>query len=598
MGHNQVTNSELVAFADDVVMVTSAEDADTAVAATKGLVDLMKQELARVGLTMSEGKLKFMMKSFEERSTINWGGQERNLESQMKILGVVFDKDGKFSGQISELETKAMNLTREYHSLVYSSLCFDLRKMLACTIIMPKLLYGANAWLDKTNRHDRNTLERVTRIIGKIITGAPSQAGKAAAAVMSKMLPFHLLAKGKALLQKELSALNVRMEATVVNWGHPSSWRVRDFGTTIETNEQAKEVGADIYLYTDGSRFADEDGVHVGSAVIELIDLLDGDVSLQTVSSCKLGDQSTVFEAEMVAIKEAAKHAASYQPGTKVAIMTDSLSALMAIKNPTPGSKLTIYCQVMIDEARAKGISLSLHHVRAHVGILGNENADAVAKLSATAGSSLNVPVSRSTLKRKIRDRLYEEYNSWYDRCSGRTVKLFFDGPFDPQLKRAKIDYETAAFYSGHAWNLESMRFGYEGAQQRCRCGELQTTVHALTECSLYMAENLQVAGASGIPIEEFIRPWTELSKHPRIHDYVYARARGLNERLKIDNLPHCEIESLTNALRRLNLREDADLDEPLRDESEEWPLYSDDFLSAFDVKVLWHLDVEWAKWW
>lgn len=593
------TTNELVAFADDVVVVSAARKDNWSTGVAENLIESMKNELAKVGLTMSETKLKFMMRGSAQTSKIVWKGSERDLEESMKILGVTFGRDNDFDKHVTEMEQKAAQFVRDFNSLIYSGLPFERRQTLAKTMMIPSLLYGAQTWYPKTKRDQRQTLERMTRVVGKVVTGAPENAGKAAVALMSKMLPFHLQVRAKSLLHDELQRAKERMEATAVDYGHPSTWKQRTFGATIDTDELVRLVNADVYLFTDGSRFTDDDGTHVGAAVVEVVPLDDETESIQTVVACKLGESNTVFEAEMTAIKEAALKAASYPPGKKVAIMTDSLSSLCAIKSPTPRSKLTIACQKAIDATREKGIELTLHHVKAHVGVSGNESADAAAKHSATTGDMCVVPKSRTTMKRKIEQTLYDQFDMWYKSDkSGRTIKQFFDGPFDPALKKAKIAVHTAAFYSGHSWNLESMRFGYKGAQVNCRCGPPQSTVHVLTNCKLYMAENIRAAQAAGISIDEFLRPWQELKNHSNFHWYVNSRALPLSRQLMIDNLPHCEMESLRRAFYRLSTAEDSDLPEEPLEEPDQWPPHSDRFLSAFDVKTRWHVDVEWKKWW
>lgn len=586
------TKSELIAFADDVVLVTSACNTNRVRNRGQSLVKTMNTELSKVGLTLSMDKLRFMMKNFPEGSTINWNGEERPLEPTMKILGITFSQEGNFHRHIQLMEDKANDLFKQYSPLIYGGLSHHCRRQLALGTIAPKLNYGAQVWCDRLDRRDNLALERITRLIGKMVTAAPYHAGKATVALLSKALPFHLNCRFKFEYSKTTSSMKSRdeLEKTLTNrdHAHPSTWKVREFQSTAETTNAVANINADLYLFTDGSRFDDDGGTRVGAAVVALRGDPNDVSSAETIQLLKLTDKNTVYQAELLAIKHAALEAEKSAPGTKVAILTDSLSSLQAIKQPTPSSKLVVECQEVIDRVNSKGVSLTLHHVKAHIGIPGNESADAAAKLAATEGDLVQLQTPQSVVKSDLKRNLYQVYENWFNYLGAASAKEFFDGPLDPKLKRAKVTPATTTFYSGHGWNLSSLRYDYRGAGANCSCGQKQTSKHVMFDCPKYMGDNIAAARRVGISQVDFASPWSELRTHPRLHDLVHDRAQHLNRRLREDNFPYVAVRDLSLSLSKLRLKDKEDNVYPEETRCN-LPIHSDRHLSEFDARKGWY---------
>lgn len=586
------TKNELVAYADDVVLVTSGTRPNYVRNRGQSLVKTMSAELAKVGLTLADNKLKFMMRGYPSGSTINWNGEDRELSEFMTVLGITFSQDATFTQHIAQLENKANELIQQYKSLIYGGLSEDCRRQLARTIIEPKLSYGASVWHRKLSSKDKTALQRITRIVGKVATAAPFHAGKATVALMAKTLPFHLRCAKKADFAK-LSSLGheIDLPLTMRQRGHPSTWKVRTFGSTLETPAETSRIGADLFLFTDGSRFTDRFGTHVGAAVIAMRGAPDDILSAETVVSLKLSQYNSVIQAELVALKYACLEAEKCESGCKVAILSDSLSSLQAIKSPVPNFKLAVECQTVIDKNYEKGVLLSLHHVRAHVGIPGNERADEAAKRAAIYGDEANIPAALSAVRQRIDERYDAEYVKWFKKDPhGRTIRKFFTGPDDPMLKYASTYPSTMAFYSGHGWNLSSMRYGFQGAGSFCICGVEQTAAHVLVECSRYVADNIAVATQVGISLSDFLGPWDDLRKHQKFHAYIAARAPRLNTRLRDDNIAYIEARDLAMDLAKLAITLADENDEP-DDTDEPYVIYHDNYVSHFDTQLGWHCD-------
>lgn len=596
MDRMKTSKSELVAYADDVVLVTSGNSMQSVTRSGERLVQIMGTELSKVGLSLSMDKLKFMVKGTRPGVKLHWRGQHQELVEFMKILGVTFDRDGTFKQHVKLLEDKANQVIRQFTPLLKGGLSMPCRRQLALQTIVPKLDYAASVWYDKLDAKSRQGMQRITRVIGKAITGAPYHAGKHSAALLSKTLPFHLHCKKKVLFSKLATCKDeLDLKLNMTDHPHPAMWRSRNYGDTVMSTDETSAMNADLYLFTDGSRFTDATGTHVGAAVVAMRGSPHDILSAETIVSLKLGSLNSVIQAELLALKHACMEAEKAEAGTKVVILSDSLSSLQSIRSPRPTFKLAVECQHYIDMAKERGVHLSLHHVKAHIGVVGNEKADESAKRAAIYGDPVEIPASYALAKGKVMDQLKTDYQNWFS--SGRNkdsaVRDFFTGPDDPALKRAIVTPLNMSFYSGHGWNLNSLRYGFGRSGSYCSCGSVQTSKHVLVDCPRYMADNLTVALKNGISRSEFLGPWEELRAHPKFHEYLNARAPKLNASLRDDNTAYIEILEAMIPLRGLSVEDELASEDGGPGAGNLLPIYSDRHLSHFGVTGGWTRDCE-----
>jgi hypothetical protein len=175
---------------------------------------------------------------------------------------------------------------------------------------------------------------------------------------------------------------------------------------------------------------------------------------------------ATVYQAEIFAIGQAALHILDHpnliSEGIKqIDIITDSKSALGALDAISSSSKLVTDCMKTLDKLQSK-VNVSIHWIKAHVGHMGNEKADELAKLG-TQKSSYHVepiiPVPLSWTKSKIRSYLYKEWTlRWQSTNEARQTKVFFHTP-NPKLSKQILMYDkpTCAklfrWISGHSFH-------------------------------------------------------------------------------------------------------------------------------------------------
>ena len=226
--------------------------------------------------------------------------------------------------------------------------------------------------------------------------------------------------------------------------------RNRNFTVHDPDNSRTKyKEAVGVISYTDGSVFKNKTGcgVHTvhGNRVIYN-------------GNFYLGNTTTVFQAEVTAIKKSAQMLLDRGWENKsITFYSDSQASLAALNKLTIKSDTVEKCLNTLNDLGNKN-KVHLRWVKAHVGIPGNETADFLAK----RGSSLGDGPSNELLTPKVRQRNEIKnffYNKWakawklYDHA--RQTKIWFptmDPKKSSQLLKMKRDNlsRLVQFFTGH----------------------------------------------------------------------------------------------------------------------------------------------------
>ncbi|KAJ5636974.1 hypothetical protein N7490_006853 [Penicillium lividum] len=224
-------------------------------------------------------------------------------------------------------------------------------------------------------------------------------------------------------------------------------------------------------------------------------------------------DQSTVYIAELTGIEMAIHHfSKSYphpQPPRELVIFADSQAAIQAVQNPKrPSGQFVLHAIYTLIRTLTPGLSVTIRWIPAHVGVSGNELADAAAKeaakegASASAGSAISFsgtgrsPKLRlaTNAKRQIRARIRAEWaKQWAKEKTGKPNQRLVAVPHKKVLK---LFEGLSKPYTSILVQMRSMRIGLrhflykinEAESDRCSCEEgSQTPRHILLQCPLYV---------------------------------------------------------------------------------------------------------------
>lgn len=175
-------------------------------------------------------------------------------------------------------------------------------------------------------------------------------------------------------------------------------------------------------------------------------------------------------------------------------LFTDSQSALYAIMDNNCTHNLVASIHEKLFILRERGAQIHLNWTKAHVGTIGNEKADALAK--AAAASQLPIfyqKVPLSLLKRELRDKAWQKWEERYQsETTGRGTKIFFPSVRDRQrFPNSYISFATTQAFTGHGAFAAYLKRFCLRERDECPCDGVssQNIRHLLTECGYTFQE-------------------------------------------------------------------------------------------------------------
>ena len=223
-------------------------------------------------------------------------------------------------------------------------------------------------------------------------------------------------------------------------------------------------------IYTDGSK----DENRVSSAA----------VTGQTVKQCRLPGCASVFTAELQAIHLALDFIETCQD-TKFVIFSDSLSSLQAIHS------------TKLDVPMIRGIAERCHHLHtvnkiisfcwipSHVGIRGNERADAAAKTALSLPES-DIKVPHTDLRQKANAHFIAKWQTRWNTIAFNKLQTVKPQIGETELKNIVKRREEGVLHRarmGHTHLTHSYLLRGEDAPECIPCQCLLTVEHILIHC-------------------------------------------------------------------------------------------------------------------
>ncbi|GBN18184.1 hypothetical protein AVEN_211464-1 [Araneus ventricosus] len=317
-------------------------------------------------------------------------------------------------------------------------------------------------------------LDTIQRRFLLAITGAYRTSPTAALQVILVLPPLHLSLKCEAesvsirRLRKHIpnhSHAPEDFEEIESGWSshpsshlHPDQISLQDGGNLVETTA----------IYTDGSKL--ENGVGAAFCLVE-------NSTIVHSWSTELRLENTVFQAELLALKEAVQFALPLATKT-IKIFTDNKASILAVSNPKSSNKMarTVFSTLL------KNPNMYLHWIKAHVGYFGNETADALSKEAAESHSSPSiVKLSKAYLKSSLKKSMINAWQTLWTR--GETGRSTHNIIPTVSLHPANWSRDDIIFFTGHGpFQFYLRRFNLS-TTSTCPCGLEGTPLHYATEC-------------------------------------------------------------------------------------------------------------------
>lgn len=307
-----------------------------------------------------------------------------------------------------------------------------------------------------------------------------------AALVIAGIIPLHLSglqAAGISDIKRNRKSdfENIRFDChhpvSFLTAGHPGTHHEHLVTEDCDQNHTYK-------IYTDGSRFNDgEEGASVGCAYVVYCE--NKEISFKLF---KLAPNCSVFQAELLAINEAVKWCVESKHSAR--IHSDSQAALHSINNRYNLNPISAEIREYI---QGNGNHICMCWVRGHIGTLGNERADLLAK--SAAASQQNYSYSKSPasyVKAQIGNLIIRRWNDeWVQSTKGAITKeLFFPTVHKRlQAKHFSPSFILTQFLTGHGkFGSYFMRFNVITDRNHvCRCQLSPETVkHVLFDCPAF----------------------------------------------------------------------------------------------------------------
>ena len=515
--------------ADDLAVWTASEHSSTANYRLQEVVNNISSWTDDWGLTLNPNKTQatlFSLSTANETVKLKLREQPLPQTDTPTFLGIKLDTRLTWKPQIEEMERKGVRKLALLKKLAGTTWGAN-SKLLARTYtgaVRPTMEYAATTW-STASKTNKSRLDKVQNMGLRLILGAmkstpirnmektaniePLERRRNLKTLIQgeklKRLPSHQLhqrlrqpTKNRLKRQslnhqyKELKTEHSILDTKEANLS-PPDWRSdRELEATIslrvpgiENKTQQLNAQKDLtlamidelyppsswtHVYTDGSA---EEAKHNGGSGV-YIRFLDGDHSETAVPGGKLCSN---FRAEVTAIKTAADLlSTSEKPLGRVAVFTDSMSALQALESPDPcplvQSLLTSLANL------TKGSPTTLQWVPAHVGLSGNERADRLAK----RGSQLpqpDVPATYEEAKALLQDSFRKDWALLQEGYRAKT---------DP-LHSLPREHQTTIYRlrTGHCRLKGHLRKIGLADSAVCECGQAdQTPQHVLQDCPLH----------------------------------------------------------------------------------------------------------------
>ncbi|GBM54903.1 Putative protein in type-1 retrotransposable element R1DM [Araneus ventricosus] len=404
----------------------------------------------------------------------SFAGKPIKLTRQMKILGVILNEGLNGLAHLDHIRGK---ITKILNRLTIArgrrGLSGKVLKVLYHRALYRILLYVAPAWWAGTCRQ-RDRMSSIQRQVMLAITGAFRTTSTAALHVISGMIPSTLVCEMEVAISQlkhqhaHVSFLGEEIIGPILEvyhhtWTHPSA------RTRVQWDADHPSIS--LSIYTDGSKL---DG-RVGAA----FHVVEGTFTVDF--QFRLEDYNSVFQAELSALCQALQWKLINRPHQHCDIFTDSMSALKALQKHQPRNNL-------VEEIKAiQDGFVSLHWVKAHIGVEGNESADKAAKeatIRANVDLHLGLPIR--SLKTDLKRRILDHWSrTWED--NENTKGRFPYGIF-PRVSTSRcLDNRllTQAISNHGRFPSYFRRFNIKDCT--CRCGEdtSDDILHYIFHCQL-----------------------------------------------------------------------------------------------------------------
>ena len=519
--------TKLLVFADDKILVASGIDINVIMDNLRRDVQDVLEWCRENTLTLSEEKTKLMMITrkknipepdfFINNKKIEW-------VSEFKYLGVIIDKDLNFNSHVNHVIRKSNIVLAQSRRILGKKWGpqAKIARWIYTSLIVPILTYGIVVWI-KCAFKDKNVkqLERIQRRGMLAIMNTMNSTPTAGMEVLLNFRPIDILLQETALKSYHRMKRNGNWRVQIAEITDSESHAVilrrlaneipiileqsdvlkerkyieSKFTTTIKTRDEIpKKVkfiprsDDGVNCFTDGSKTDQGTGCGYIFKGKQPRDIHRG--------SKGLNPHNSVFQAEVFAIGEAARemNEAGYT-GKSIMIHVDSQAAIKAVGNYLIKSKLIESTKISLNRLCEEN-RVEITWIPAHVGHLGNEFADRLAKKGTEMRGDqiVDLPYSNNVFYKAISDWGKSKHQTrWSNATDYRQTRMMCPSvrnniwKYLKGMSRKNIMIATQIL-TGHTtlrYHLYKMKIEPSPTCQQCNL-DSETVEHFLRECPKY----------------------------------------------------------------------------------------------------------------
>ena len=483
------------AFADDVLLVVEAHNvADLQDAANNAIIKIIEWGKC-VKLDFGPDKTKLISFTKKAKKAIVYiNNSPLKYHSDIKILGIVIDQRLKFIKHVNYAIDKANKI---FHKLcIFTASTWGISSenisIIYRQVIQPIITYAAGIWgsvikfkviIKKLSSFQRGFAIREIKGFRTISTTA--------AIALANQVPLHLkilevhnveLARLQGTSVFLPADIQLQKPALPKSLLHPAKRVYITVDTALDQSEvDNKTTSSPIKIYTDGSK--DSDG-RVGAAFI-----IYTDSNLKVTRKLKLHSSCSVFQAELFALQCAVEWVSINTHLEQVTILSDCMSALQEISNPNSTNSFVNSIHKFINSSHSQ---IRFIWIKAHVGILGNEEADIAAKSAAQLHKQpdfCKFPISY--VKSRIKNQNQIEHNNIYtNSAQGQITRKWFPdlAAMSEFFCKSKASFYNTQIFTGHSFSKHYLHRFKITSDNKCPCdsNKVQNIEHLLKDCTFY----------------------------------------------------------------------------------------------------------------
>ncbi|XP_063375364.1 uncharacterized protein LOC134662990 [Cydia amplana] len=348
---------------------------------------------------------------------LSMGAVSIEMSREIKILGVTIDDKLTFNSHVANVCRKAIGVHKRLARAAKASwgLNPEIIRTIYVATVEPIVLYAASVWAPAAKKLGTiKQLATVQRGIVQKMCKAYRTVSLNSVLLLTGILPLDLRVREAASLYEakrgvplpELRDRRVERMSAAAEAPHPAERSEVEIISLVDREQVDAHSDHEVRIFTDGSKI----GGKVGAALS-----IWNEAAETKVRKLALPSYSTVYQAELLALcistREIKKHKAK-----TFGVYSDSMAALQTLKNSNCLHPLAVEARENIRSCSIQGKSISIHWIKAHAGLEGNERADQLAKEAALDSKQKPeydlCPVS--FVKRSIRLDTLEEWNNRY----------------------------------------------------------------------------------------------------------------------------------------------------------------------------------------